>query len=803
MTKPCRAQDAAAIMVVFLAAGLLDGFLAPIHPSTRRALCSVLVLALAWLGFALPDRRALEAGAAAAGGWARLSWALLLPVGLACLGLARPGAQLGGLALALTAIGHALPRTSRFLTVRAPAAVLGFALYSEFRLELIVRDGIAGLAQLGSRTVTTLTGHEVHLGATALGLDAAVLTMMVAATMLHGAPLRTQVSRLAAFAVAVGTAIVVYGASWVAWVVSWRTFTQSGFEEPPIVLRPLWILWGILVTLQVLAWCTILAEAPESSRRKEPQVRTVAFVAGLLLLVLSRWTPRSEGPARIALVTLEDDTRFAEYPTEPQGYYRNESFVLFARLLARLGHTIETAVEEQLELDRLDAVVYVSPVYPSEAAAPALREFIESGGLVWIVADHTPEQETLGRINSFLAGYSNALRFDSAFSHLMSFDVAGRSSSSPLGWARARLVEDNYGVGASLAVSAPARVLLDGPWCVGDRGVLDSAALIGNRHYEHGDLLTDTPLIAQASLGRGAVIVVGDTGIVLNSSIPTSHEQVAALLDGGLRGLPALPAWAQFLGLLLALCGLPAVAFAAPWSRTKSGVGPLAAAALVLGSTVLGEWFTRPRAHREKEAVPIVLVDASLRPTCSSFDRQPEKAVKGLLDLIGREGFLPLVSHDLQQDLTRAPAGVVLLSPSRPLSNSLRGELEALVREGGFLWIAAGYEERAMVQDLLRRFGISVLPVPLGSNRAQAAVRSGEKVLYQEGWLLDAGAAEALLTEQSRPLIARRRVGKGSVTVIADSYFFADAGLQTSNSVRPVNVAFVREMLRGADGTQH
>jgi hypothetical protein len=495
---------------------------------------------------------------------------------------------------------------------------------------------------------------------------------------------------------------------------------------------------------------------------------------------------------------LEGDGRFSEYPTEPEGYYRNESFVLFARLLESLGHVVETTAEEALDLDRLDAVVYVSPVYPGEIATPALREFVASGGLVWIVAEHTPEPETLSRLNAFLAEDSIELRFDSAFSHLMPLDVASRSSSSPLGWARARLVEENYGVGGSLRVSAPARVLLEGRWCVGDRGVSDSPALIGNRHYEHGDVLTDTPLIAQASVGRGAIVVVGDTGITLNSSIAASHGQVAALLEGGLRGPPVIPAWGQFLGLILALFGFPALAR----SGSTAGLRPAVVAAAVLGCVVLGESFTRPRLRSEGTEVPAVLVDASLRPICSSFDRRPEEAVKGLLDLVGREGFLPLVSDDLEEDLAMAPAGVVLLSPSRPLSTRLRRRLEEFVRSGGFLWIAAGHEERAEVDDLLRGFGVSVLPVPFGSNRAYAAIASGEGVLYQEGWQLDARGAEILLAEQGRPLIARRRVGEGSVMVIADSYFFADSGLQTSDSVRPVNARFVRAMLQVADGSK-
>ena len=115
---------------------------------------------------------------------------------------------------------------------------------------------------------------------------------------------------------------------------------------------------------------------------------------------------------------------------------------------------------------------------------------------------------------------------------------------------------------------------------------------------------------------------------------------------------------------------------------------------------------------------------------------------------------------------------------------------------GGQLLVTVGFEELEASRDLLERFGMDVVNIPLG--RFEVPVEGDTlSVVFHEGWPVrfePTAPAEVLLSVWDQPVAVKRTVGDGEIVLIGDSSFFHDVNLETLDSYFAGNVAFLREI---------
>lgn len=794
----------ASIIVTFALIGTLEGFLWPLGVEVRAQCAALLLLGLALTAEVLTNAGTQSTSNDRTRTWRRIvAWATVL-TGTALLGATHTPAQIAGAALGLLGITQIvrygnLTHSNSAATMTLEAATgtaCASALIATIRLLPEVRAVFEGTAAIESGFLSVVLRQELQLGTTALGLDGALVTVLFALTLIK--PWRRGATKLLlGWCAAILVLTVIYGALWAVWITTWRGNTREGFEEGTQVFQPLALLWmghclllGILNHRSAIVPRTVVGAL--TRRRIVWPVATLAIVFAIDWAVKRLATPDRDTPGAAVLVRASDtDERYSLIDTDVRGYYLNESFTLFHKTLVDLGWHVSLATEHELPLvgpERADMLIFVYPATPKREQAAALAEFVSSGGRLLVVAEHTQPETSLETVNAVLDGAGITILFQSAFPNGTPVSDFSRNEAAFCYSRAATSAQDTYGVGAALEVRAPARVLLEARWGVGDRGNKDTSALIGNRHYEHGDSLANVPLIALSQLGRGSVCVVGDTGQFLDSSLLTSRTGIERLLsrmyydEKDSYRAAALVASLIAIAIVLYGTGLPLHV----WS--------VALTALVLALSHAIE-PRRTLVHKVRQQVAVL--DRSLNPSCSTFDRAGATSIKGLAHHFAIEGFLPVVGDDLEAELGERPHAMVLFSPSLHIdSKSIDGLVEYMT-QGGHLWLVAGYEEREPLRRLLERLECDIAPVPLGSNVGLPGYTEKD-VAYQEGWRVVAGhgiEAETELSASGNAIVMRRSIGRGTLLLVGDSYFFCDQGLESGEGIRMANSRFVRSLI--------
>lgn len=148
------------------------------------------------------------------------------------------------------------------------------------------------------------------------------------------------------------------------------------------------------------------------------------------------------------------------------------------------------------------------------------------------------------------------------------------------------------------------------------------------------------------------------------------------------------------------------------------------------------------------------------------------------------------------RDILRAPS-MLLLPAQVPLTSTEVERVLARVRSGATLTILAGFEEAVSVEVLFKALGIEATNIPLGAAHeariaptcpVEAARHIGGQVRFLRSWALRPKSSDwaVWITCWGHPLVVRRQLGKGSVTIIGDPSFLEPLNLAADdNSLKP------------------
>ncbi len=713
--------------------------------------------------------------------------ALLVGAAL-CTRLGEPGA-LAALGLVAAAALRVSGDDERACAARMQLLALGgFALFWPlYRQVGPVWHGLEALAYRYAAAVGRLSGESYQLSATAVALPGAVLAALLVLS-------RGLLSRghAAAWTVRSLGVLLLFHALGLASLNLVAMVAQGRLPMLDFLLfnpQPL-----LFVFLSAALWLTF-RRAPGwavlPARGFGWKAALPALIGAMAWSAMLAWSPAPRAASGRVLLF---DRGFLDWKLPRYGTYGQRSagmFGLLPRFLTALGYSVEISpdslVERHLAGYRCVVLINVNSWF-SPREREDLRRWVQRGGSLLVLGDHTGIAGIRGPFNELLQPFGIRYRFDCGQFEGNSWEYSYAPVSHPLLAGRAADDELQIWVGASLEADPPARPVVLARYGYSDWGEPSAYAMsyLGDRKFNPGEQLGDLLLVAERRYGRGTVLVFGDTSPFQSGALVRSQRFVERCF----RYLMGFPGPGPAVGIqLLALSGLALALFVL--GRPQS-VALAALLALPLG-TALGVRLADLPADRMQLTGPrtsLALVDDShveRFDTLSWYD----DCVGGLGYNIMRAGYLPRwVDRRLAEELDKASL-LFVIAPARPFGPSLVQRVDRFVQRGGWLFLTVGYEERDGSRPLLEHFGFDVRPSPFAQFEVEVG---GQLVRFNEGWPLEVRGSNAriLVRQWDAPVVALRRVGRGGVLVIGDSSFFLNRNLEGEQEAFEGNVLFLR-----------
>jgi len=605
-----------------------------------------------------------------------------------------------------------------------------------------------------------MTGRALWVGSTMAGLDFLVLSAaFLAGWLLAGRSRRTARGALAAGVMLAGQLVYLAVLSLLA---SHRQGLPPGADPKAgwsmsaalATLNP-WNLPALAGVIQltvigaILRWWPLASEVPGRPGRRGWLWAPILAAAVLLPVttILSVHRLSMEGK-KIVLY----ERGFLNWLKPRHGDYGRLSVGMYGMLrdyIESLG--AECMISPDLsaytiaDADLLILLYPNEPWEPSEPGRPGqlerIHDFVRRGGTLAVFGDHTLYEpagadsvttrpadvnEPANRINELLKPTAMRIRFDSE-----TFAVGGwLHSYQPMAHpATLGLGDDRqqFGVvtGASVAVRSPARPLLMGRWGWNDLGDEGGSAALGDHRYNPGEKLCDTVLAAEQQVGKGRVVVFGDTSSMTNGITIGAHVFTSRLLAYMADGGGVRPRWLYVVGLLLAALLAAGLVYGGDYRQIGAAAVVLAVATMVcvaighraarvlpdgrrIGLARLDDsrddFWLRPRTPASSK---LAYIDTTHLEAYSRESLRPDGTM-GLTLTLMRNGYLTLDLPEFTADRLAGASLLVSVAPSRPFSHEERRILRDWVRGGGILISTVGYDHAAASRDMLADFKLKV-----------------------------------------------------------------------------------------------
>ncbi len=449
-----------------------------------------------------------------------------------------------------------------------------------------------------------------------------------------------------------------------------------------------------------------------------------------------------------------------------------------------------------------DVLVLLFPDEPwAEGQLKRIWDFVNRGGSLLVMGEHTTRDPNgNNRFNEVLEPTAIRVQFDSA-----TFAVGGwlQSYEAIAHPATAGVPDDRnqFGVviGASLETHWPARPLLVGRWGWSDPGDEGSGrAMMGNGRYDPGEKLGDLILAAEQPMGKGRIIVFGDTSGLTNGINVSSHVFTSRLfgyLAGNSRGTPqggnpnAHPVWRQLLGILFCvlLIGL-LVWYPGQWTVVLVVIG--LAGSLAVSTAISQSAGEMLPDGRYKSPNNLAYIDSTHVEAYSGESWRPD-GLGGLNLTLMRNGYLVHSLPEFTAERLQRADLLLSIAPARGFSKTERTALRDFVTNGGTFIIMVGLPRADPSRSLLSQFGFTIgspgsdQPEPQAMGHFKSPyLRSGDQRVYvrfHAAWPIscnDPGAQVLAYGQNNLPVIILRRLGAGKIVVIGDTCFAMSKNLE-------------------------
>ena len=520
-----------------------------------------------------------------------------------------------------------------------------------------------------------------------------------------------------------------------------------------------------------------------SNRRK----RTLAIGAIMAMLAIyggQMWTKAGEAPKRIVfskigLGSIDPDLG----PPLSNQIPLEATFRMLPVLLRSQGCSVETSADlTQSNLQNTDLLVVINPTKEfSKEQSDLIMQRLREGMTVLVAGDHTNMMEVGKGCNSILGSTGIRLAFDSA--------IPGENFP---GWRHAMWqrsdLQKGTDSGNSLAISVGASLQIDStarPLIVGVHGFSDKANFavtpghLGNMIHDRGEREEDLILAADQQIGKGRLIVFGDTSPLQDGALTTSADAIWKLMRLSPTTLSVSP-WVIIATLILVIVAISA-------TSTKKQVIGLALAGFVIGTVVF--WLDKDTTPLKIHDDAVVVSDhAPVYPGVYS-----EEYLGKFFWLLTRKG-IPCVSTTLAEAIRQNPKKIILAGPRLPLSSREGDELDSYVRAGGDLLIFQDWKDRIATKDFLARQGLELSNQPLGGKSYSSIVdpitlakMPKDVSSSKEDTVIDAtpilGTIEPIVKTYDQTTFGMKKVGQGRIIISSDARWISDEVLGTQTQL--------------------
>jgi hypothetical protein len=268
--------------------------------------------------------------------------------------------------------------------------------------------------------------------------------------------------------------------------------------------------------------------------------------------------------------------------------------------------------------------------------------------------------------------------------------------------------------------------LIIGRYGIGDLGDLakqDGGSFMGDSRYNAGERLGDIVLAAEKRVGKGRVIVFGDTSSFTNNLTVSSHPYTARLLAYLAAPSAANPQamWRQAISWVL-------LAVALGWLLFDRRPLTLAALSLGLGG---GVWLFSAVSEAANEVLPtgehrernnVAYIDTS-HHGAHSDEALRDDGLMGLTSMLVRHGYLALQMSEFSgerlmnepdvRDGSLGPSSlkarlVVSIAPQREYTDAECDVIDEYIARGGRWILTVGADDAGPARRLLERFQMRV-----------------------------------------------------------------------------------------------
>jgi len=348
---------------------------------------------------------------------------------------------------------------------------------------------------------------------------------------------------------------------------------------------------------------------------------------------------------------------------------------------------------------------------PSEHEA--IWNFVENGGSLLVLGDHTNIDGMTSPLNTLLEPVGISYRFDSGLPIDVHFrwEPCYHLMNHPMTYMIDEVDEIQISVGASLDISYGSFPIIQGKYGLSDIGdeSNEERAFLGDYSYNPNEQIGDIILAAGAYYGSGKVVVFGDTSSFQNLAIPSSFPLVNSVFSWLSSGKTALLENTQIILSLIFL----AIAFVLYLKFTKSKIRfvffPLALCfALIITA------FANPIMLGENEIKGnIIYIDTSHieRFNLKSYE---DDSLSGLMVNLIRNDYLPLILKDFSTEKIENCKVLIFNAPTKTFSDGEVESIKQFMSNGGLAILSTGYDDKEASMPLLSEFGLDIDEIPLG-----------------------------------------------------------------------------------------
>ncbi len=440
----------------------------------------------------------------------------------------------------------------------------------------------------------------------------------------------------------------------------------------------------------------------------------------------------------------------------------------------------------------------------SDLEYAAIWKFVEQGGSLLVLGDHTNVGGIRDPINRLLSPVEIRLQFDSTLplDQKNQWMTSAEMRYHPVHTHITGFDEMCLGVGASLDIGPTVFPLIIGRYGFSDHGDMSNPTVgyLGDYTYTLDEQFGDIILAAGTYYGAGKVIVFGDTSVFQNSALPSTFSTVANFFSWLLRPTIGHHPNVFIVAFVLLIC-TAVMSIGIQGCRIPHYIYPVVVCCVVLSIMTVNTFLVPVNTFA---AGTTAFIDRSHN---ERFSHQPfaGESLSGFMMNLHRNNILPFLSKTFSETNIMQSSLVVLSSPTKPFTDEEIMILQKYMHQGGVVLLTTGFPDKQASASLLSCAHLDIASMPLGP--VPEPYLTNGTVSEQEPRFYDAYPIiytprptittyyEFTYGEQTYACSVFSQIGTGGLVLISDSSFLYDTNIESIYDYHPGNIIFIRNLV--------